>query len=385
MENTRRDNTFVATCVIYLVVLVGFIGLRIISGMSWIDNMDGWIIDVMFSVLSQVVLMVLVPLIGVMIYNRRKKRKADNFQTNIPSSSGSSAMTFAEFMKNEKSETKSFEREKQEDDGVRGIFSSWAFKMPSMQLVGWSILLGFCMFLFNIFVSSLFNGPLAGFGHRGASGGGDDVISAGAGWFFVVLIMTAVLPGFCEEVAHRGFLVKGFASRIGIMNAVFLSSVLFGLMHLNIVQVFYAGVLGYLMCLAVVATRNIWPAIIIHFMNNALATYIGFFGSGLFNWFANFMGSMPLLFYFAFFIGMYFIIIAIIHKLARDNFIKDNAKREVPLPLHRSKTMMAIKYYVTAGEPKKREPLSPLEMTLICSIVFLGTVITIMTLVWGFL
>jgi len=145
-----------------------------------------------------------------------------------------------------------------------------------------------------------------------------------------------------------------------------------------------------LMALAVMATRSIWTAVIIHFFNNALSTYLSFanaydwFGGNFFVYFSNFLGIIPFMYIIAF-AGAYILIIRIIHKIARDNFVKDDIGREQPRRLFPSKGMAAVNYYLTAGEVKERTPLTALEKTLVCGILFLGGVVTLMTLVWGFM
>jgi len=353
-----------------MVILVAFVFLRTAGGMGWFDFMPSGVADIVFSVIVQIGLMTLVPIIGIMIYRKKFCR--------APTS-------FSEFVQ---------AADENNDPRPKAIMKSWWFRKPSGSLIGWSILLGVFCFLFNIFVSSFFNGILAGLGHRGAAGGGmggEAFAFTGVGGLMVMLVIVAVLPGFCEEVTHRGMLIHGFAGKIGIMKAILVSSVLFGLMHLNIVQAIYAMILGYLMALVVMATKNIWPAVIEHFMNNALAVYLmfashyGWFGGNFFSWLGNFFGSTSFLIYLGAFVGLYFLIIAIIHKLARDTFVRENATRETPLPLHRSSGMQAIKYYITADEKPIKEPLTTMERTMYLGILFLGLVVTGMTLVWGFL
>ena len=367
----RRDTLFIATCVIYLVILVGFVILRTLSSFGLFNWMSEAAFFVTFSIITQVVLMVIVPVVGMMIYRKKFLHKQ-------------ATQSFSDFMANPQCTDEN-------KPGFKAVMGDWWFKKPGMKLLFWSVVLGFLCFFFNIFMSMTFNTILILFGHRGAAGG---VIGGlpfvGVSGFLVALTLIAVLPGFCEEVTHRGMLLKGFAGRIGVLRAVMLSSLLFGLMHLNIVQFFYAAILGYLMALVVMATKNIWPAIIEHFMNNALGVYFMFanqygwiggnFNSVFGDFLARFFILIPLLI-----VGLYFSIIGIIHKLAREKFIEDNAKLEEPRPLHPHRGMRAINYYITADENKNRPPLDPLERTLIYGIVFLGVGVTAMTLVWGFL
>jgi len=362
----KRDKGFIVTCAIYTFVLVAFVLLRIFVSIGMFNKISEAASDVLFSVLAQVIIMFAIP---VLLFTRYLKKRQ------------SPQMTFAEFTAT--------------PEGALPVggnaFSQWGFKKTRASTFAWAVLLGLLLFLFNIFVSSFFNGILALFGHRGAAGGGGDSNFFGVWGLFVALLLTAVLPGLCEETAHRGLLMRGFAARLGIMRAVWLAALLFGLMHLNIVQCFYAIVLGYLMGIAVYATRTIWTAVIMHFMNNAIGVYLGFahdngwFGGHLMSDLGNFLGNVSFLFYVAFFVAVYFAIVAIIHKLARDNFIRDHKNDEGGPRLHPRRGMTAVKYYITYGEKRERQPLGALERTLICGVTFLGIVITGMTLVWGFL
>jgi len=348
-----------------MIILVAFCGLRILGGLGFYNKMPDWFADVFFTVTAQIGLMVLVPIIGMYIYKKRA----------VPE------MSFNEFVMYGSDSQKH----------VKTTLREWGFRKPSSDILFWSIVLGVLCFLFNLFVASAFNGILAMLGHRGAMGGaGGDPIFAGLYGLVIMLILSAVLPGICEEVTHRGMLMEGFRRRLGIQKAMLLSSLLFGFMHLNIVQFFYATILGYIMAVAVVAMRNIWPAIIIHFMNNALSTYLVFahrndwIGGNFFTWFGNFVG-FNIIFYFVCFAGLYFIIIGILHKFARQNFIEKYRNSETPPRLFRGSGMSAIKYYISYGEQIDKTPLRPIERAMVSGIVFLGAVITIMTFAWGML
>jgi len=370
-----KDNTFVATCVIYLIVLLSFVCLRIVGGLGGFDKLDDRFSDILFSVISQLIIMFLIPVVAFSIY--RKKAIAKKVQQGN--------MTFAQFA----------EKQERGEQFNQTVLQGWGFKKPSGKIIGFAILLGFLLFFFNIFVGGFANGILGLLGYRFPTGGGETAFTGVPG-LLISLVLIAVLPGLCEETAHRGLLMRGFAPRIGIMKAVLFSAVIFGLMHLNIVQCIYAAVLGYIMALAVLATRNIWTAVIMHFMNNAIGVYIsyagtnGWFGGNIFNGLMDFLSSLGLFYFIAYillFVGVYMGLMAIIHKFARENYLKDHAHTEggaPPIPA-RLKGGAAVKFYLTSGQPANREPLRPIEKTLFAGIIFLGTLITAMTLIWGFL
>jgi membrane protease YdiL (CAAX protease family) len=343
---------------------MAFVGLRVLGTVGAFDKLSESAADIVFSILSQIVIMFLIPVIAIALYKKKTTPET---------------MTFAQFVAGEN------------ELAAKSTFEHFGFKKINAGIVGWTVVLGAAMFFFNIFVSSFFNGILSMFGHRGVSqaAGGENAFF-GIWGFLISMVLIAVLPGLCEETSHRGLLLRGFANRLGTMRAVFLSSLLFGLMHLNIIQFFYAAVLGYFMALTVIATRSIWPAIILHFMNNGVSTYLsfananGWLGGDFFTHFGNFIGG-NIFVYFIFFFAAYYIITAIIHKFAREGFIARFKHAETPPPLYRTRGFSAIKYYLTFGEKRTREPLNPAEKALLFGIVFLGTVVTAMTLVWGLL
>ena len=89
-------------------------------------------------------------------------------------------------------------------------------------------------------------------------------------------VLTACLPGLCEEVLHRGMMLNACKNKGWTRYGLIFSSILFGLMHLNIMQFFYATILGFFIGIATLASESIWTGIICHFVNNFLSVYFGF-------------------------------------------------------------------------------------------------------------
>lgn len=154
------------------------------------------------------------------------------------------------------------------------VFKFYGFKKINWRAILISIAIGVLVYFLNIFITTFINAFISLFGYKFSSG------SSSAGtytvWMFLLnILMTAILPAFCEETAHRGLLLKGL-SPMGQKVAIIISSLLFGLLHLNIEQFFYATLIGLLLGYISSITENIWPAIIIHFMNNAISVFMGF-------------------------------------------------------------------------------------------------------------
>lgn len=84
-----------------------------------------------------------------------------------------------------------------------------------------------------------------------------------------MLFFTAVNAPFCEELVFRGVIYRTCRERSGAWKALWLSAILFGLMHMNFNQAGYAMVLGLGLALALEATDSLWGAMIIHVVFNA--------------------------------------------------------------------------------------------------------------------
>jgi len=154
---------------------------------------------------------------------------------------------------------------------VKPTLSDFGFKKISLTILICSILLGFVLFFVNNYVANIFYFVLSIFGYDGSIN-----VSLSVGNIGVEFLLTAIIPGFCEEILHRGLIMRGSIKQGYTRYGLLFSSILFGLMHLNIQQFFYAMILGALMGFVVIVADSIYPAMIIHFMNNALSIYFSY-------------------------------------------------------------------------------------------------------------
>ncbi len=90
------------------------------------------------------------------------------------------------------------------------------------------------------------------------------------------LLFTAVLPGLCEELIFRGYILQTLR-RYGDGFAIVVSASLFALLHGNVQQIPFAFVVGLICGYVVVQTGNIWVAITIHTLNNSMAVLLNSF------------------------------------------------------------------------------------------------------------
>ena len=72
----------------------------------------------------------------------------------------------------------------------------------------------------------------------------------------------AILPGIFEEFVHRGMLSTTFRDSGG--KFIFVSALLFALMHQNILQFAHTFVLGLILACIVYCTGSVFPAMFVH-------------------------------------------------------------------------------------------------------------------------
>lgn len=240
--------------------------------------------------------------------------------------------------------------------------------------------------------------------------------------FLLTVFSTCLLPAICEESLHRGLLLKGSYS-LGVSRAILFSSIMFGLMHLNINQFFYATILGFIIGVVAVAGKNIIPAIIIHFMNNFLSAYFSFarannlFGSKFYNSYISFImsGDNMILFFLKNFLvlaALIFTIVFLVSLLLKetrikkvnkmldeivdinktlnpnDPYVQNNSNLMNLQFLNNLMKQYNIKDINTMVLPEteiKRTKPNVFQIVMISACIVLGAVTTIFTFVWGLL
>lgn len=100
------------------------------------------------------------------------------------------------------------------------------------------------------------------------------VLQQDLGLFFS-LFTVAVTPALCEELMFRGYAQRQFERSAGVGWSIFLSGFLFGLYHLRLTQLLALSLLGCYLAWLTWRTGSLWPAILVHFANNAFAVLLG--------------------------------------------------------------------------------------------------------------
>ncbi len=156
---------------------------------------------------------------------------------------------------------------------TKEVFGFFSFKKISAKAVVISVVLGLVVFCLNIYASTFFNSIIQALGYKP----NDTTSTISGSWWVLILdlLCTAVLPAICEETLHRGMLLRG-NSYMGTKKSIIISGFLFGLLHLNIEQFFYATLIGLFLGYLCWTCSSIYPCIIIHFMNNAISVFLSF-------------------------------------------------------------------------------------------------------------
>lgn len=99
--------------------------------------------------------------------------------------------------------------------------------------------------------------------------GGLEAVFQEPPWWQVVLVV-ALLPAVCEELAFRGFIFSGLRKSGSPWRAIVVSAVFFGLSHGILQQSMIAGLIGVLLGWLAFQTGSILPGMVFHLVHNAM-------------------------------------------------------------------------------------------------------------------
>ena len=281
---------------------------------------------------------------------------------------------------------------------LKQTFQDCGFKKISSKMLFITIILGFVLYFINSFVADAFYGIISIFGYETISTSG--TITLNYPTLIKEFILSCILPGFCEEFLHRGIMLHANKKHTNTKLCLIISSILFGLTHLNIRQFFYAAILGYLMGLTTLVANSIIPSIIIHFMNNFLSNYF-YYGTYL-DWpfakFVNFVTNLFMSNMFIFIISsiVFATLLIAIYIYLLKQLMKERAKNDIQnivkalqmdklsliqaqIQLNQINKLLKRKEY---QEQHKEKTCFTSNIFLISSFI-LGTLVTISSFIWG--
>ena len=280
---------------------------------------------------------------------------------------------------------------------LKDTLSDCGLKKITTKMVLISIVLGFVLYFINSFVADAFYSILTIFGYESL---GSSTITLSYKTLFKEFLLSCILPGFCEEFLHRGILLHANKKHSNTKICLIISSILFGLTHLNIRQFFYASILGFLMGYVSLVADSIIPSIIIHFMNNFLSNY--FVYGRYFNWpvakFVNFITNIFMSDVFVFLITSIISIILLLmlynHLVKR--LMHERAQKEIKAIVKALQVdkMSIIQAQIKFNEINKllknqaiKEQHKPksnyVDKIFLISSIVLGSFVTLSSFIWG--
>jgi len=273
------------------------------------------------------------------------------------------------------------------------------FRKISTRMIFLAILLGVVLYFINSFVADAFYSIISLFGYEQLPTSSTTTQTLNYQFLLKEFILSCILPGFCEEFLHRGVMLCANKKYSNTKTCLIISSLLFGLTHLNIRQFFYASILGLLMGLVTLASNSIFPAMIIHFMNNFLSNYF-FYGNRL-NWpFVKYIEFVESLFMKNIFVYILSSVIAVallvmLYLYLLRLVLKERAQNEVRIVVKelQMEKLSLIQAQIRFNEintlikqpvlQKQKTKHSLLENLFLIASFVLGILITISSFIWG--
>lgn len=90
------------------------------------------------------------------------------------------------------------------------------------------------------------------------------------------ILTVAVFAPILEELMFRGAITRTLLKKYNPTKAIILSALIFGIFHLNPVQIFSATLIGLLLGWIYYKTASLVPCILIHILNNSLSVYCSY-------------------------------------------------------------------------------------------------------------
>ncbi len=102
----------------------------------------------------------------------------------------------------------------------------------------------------------------------------NSALSGSIGWCPAILVI-ALAPAICEELAFRGFILSGFRHLRSKWRAIAFSSLMFGMTHTVLQQSIVTCIIGAVIAYVAIQTGSILPAVTFHFTHNSLMLVAG--------------------------------------------------------------------------------------------------------------
>lgn len=224
-----KQKRFRASGIVMFSVALGLLISRIVASLMYRADASDTVVDVVFTCLTQIVFLGVVPFLIYKIALR---------------------------------------------ESPRGVFELSNFRKTDYRVLLLCIPLGVSMLCFTAGTSTVWSVILYYLGYRG---GGSSMPETFNAWLLLLdLVLTGVLPAVFEEFTNRGAFLTAMRSSFNPAQTVLICGLAFGLFHQNITQIFYTFFFGVLCAVLVLRTKSVYPGMIVHFVNNGLSVYLDF-------------------------------------------------------------------------------------------------------------
>lgn len=223
-----NDKSIFISGLAYFLIMLSFIVMRLIVAAGILGDVHSDLTDYIFTFIVQIIILIGLPILFMTLFAKQKPKE---------------------------------------------LFTRHSFRPINFKMILLSLVLGLCTFVLILYVSTFWSGILSAFGYSTGASSSTPVTNNPVINLLLGILFVGVLPGFCEEFSHRG-MVLGNIKKDGTIRAILLSALLFGLMHLSIAQVGYAFVVGIVLGTITLLTRSIYPAMIVHCTSNSINTYL---------------------------------------------------------------------------------------------------------------
>lgn len=96
--------------------------------------------------------------------------------------------------------------------------------------------------------------------------------------FWGGLLLFAVLPGVMEELLFRGYIYTAFKNKMKYIPAMLCVSLLFGISHMSLIKLLPTAILGCGLFYVRDQSESTLPSFLLHFLNNAMAVVVLYYG-----------------------------------------------------------------------------------------------------------
>jgi len=151
------------------------------------------------------------------------------------------------------------------------IFKESNFVKTRKMTLGLSVAIGVAGVFLGIVVGLIASMVFIMFGYQVPPAINSHPESFNIGLFLLSIFLIVVLPSFCEEFAMRGIFLNSMRTVFINTTIVIILGLSFGLFHQNIRQFFPTMVAGIIMGILTIKTGSVWPAVIVHAVNNGIA------------------------------------------------------------------------------------------------------------------